>query len=227
MKYALNNTIWTSQEFIRLICTRWETLDEALRRFEWLREESKKPRDERDLVAIWLLEHYGEKVEKYTIQEAGKETNPRRRRTIFWSIRPERCFPSLNPTKIDEVKRVVTRTFWDEDGNAEIREVHQHYVLWEVDGSKMGITGNGWGGSKVVALQCWCPTTNKEFWIIQRPWTGNVDTALCNMMRLNRHGSAPGPMYRHGDILFKTILPENERASLGGRNPLEMLQAET
>jgi hypothetical protein len=231
MKYALNNVIWTPNEFIRLICTRWDTLDEAVRRFDWLREESFKPRVDRDDVANWLLERYGERIEKYTIEEAGKETNPRRRRIIFWAVRPERCFPQLNPSKVDEVNRTVNRTFWDDKGVPELREVKQHYILWSVDGEQMGVQSSRWARPRVLALQCWCPTTNKEFWIMQSPLCRSVDDALRSMMRLGGWSAKSGPLYRHGDILFERVDDVSHSPlrgdSWGENKTLEMIQAET
>ena len=213
-KYSLRRVLWTSKEFIRLVRTRWDTLDEAIRRFDWLHAESLKPANDRDLVAEYLLNHWDDDHVPYEISDAGKEPDPRRRRNIFWALRPERIFPKMNPKLVDELKQKVKRTYWDADGTPEIREVRQHYKLWEISGDQLGLPG-----ARIRALQCWCPTTNKEFWIMQNPWCRDVQDALRRMFNKNW---CCGLLYRHGDILFEEVVPHEQQG-----DPLSMLVAET
>jgi hypothetical protein len=208
--------------FLRIVRTRFQDDQDGLA--EFMEPYSETPAFSR-LTAEW------ETLVPLSPADSAEHASVILKRTIFWAIRPERYFPQTNPVQIATHTDDVIRRVLSADG--EITEVpwRRTYNLYEISSQALGVD------SSVLALQCWCPSTGKEHWImlanyvlpyVLRPSSayggqagGDVLTpdkqreaiaaALTETLGLRSINVKEFDVYRHGDIVV--VVPRSQPAN--------------
>lgn len=105
-----------------------------------------------------FLDDIWELVEPMTFKEASALESIDLKREAFFYIGPAQLFNSIeNKTKVDTYEHKPS------DREPNIGDV---YHLWKVDPVELGFDASGENArsNDVFAVQCWCPSTGKEYW---------------------------------------------------------------
>jgi hypothetical protein len=155
------------------------------------------------------------------------------KRLLFWAVRPEKFFPTCDPTLLAEYSDEVVEPVWDRDGVESSRVRTRKYAVYSVEADAIGSNPDGMSDHRVGVLQCWCPSTGKEHWIMVpsdavRPRYGTeqntpkeiVNSALAYVffgVVARWSGSSLQAMlsgkaiYRQGDVIFRREDPSMPR----------------
>lgn len=138
--------------------------------------------------------------------------------------------------KLDEKKVVTKNKRWDEGNNEYIEDLENVFELWQVDASKLYENKEGF----IYAVRCWCPTTNREFFIVVDNEAkfckkGNYNALDAIASTASCPISNPKALYRQGDVLFWEMSddPNNpshlldEPITLTGEQYIKLLVSQT
>lgn len=136
--FEIDNQLFTFDEFCKLKKTRCNTVPELLNDFPILKGHELVP----------FLEEVWDEVIPLTFQEAMAEPSVERKRIMFFHLGPARLI-----AKVKDKKILDTYKHSDKQGDT--------YHLWDINPKELGFVRE----IQMKAIQCWCPSTNKEYWI--------------------------------------------------------------
>lgn len=177
--------------FLRTLKIRYEHMDEFedLINFQSLLDFIKE---------VW------ESVEPITFKEAFEIKDINTKRLIFHYLGPVEIFKSKDPILINSVTIKKTQKRWNPEREITFNDT---YELYKLDAKKLlpdlineRRPVRGW----IYATRCWCPSSNKEHWIIINPneYYKGMDgiDAICTTFKIDI--ANPVAFLRQGDILL-------------------------
>jgi hypothetical protein len=170
-----------------------------------------------------FVEETWDTIQPITVQEALREQNMEKRRTMFNCIGVSRLFTELSPELLDRQVIHKVRTRWNEKNRRYTHTFDDIYELYQLEGDKLFTREFTWSRpNPVYAVRCWCTTTKREYWIYVpmeialgiRRWltdpqpSPDAVRAIAWTIRIDI--SNPKRIFRQGDII---VAEESDQSS--------------
>lgn len=171
---------------------------------------------------IDFLEEIWDQIIPLTFHEAiSAEQN--KKPGMFHCLGPAKIFKASSPTLVDKQTITKKRYGWDDNNNKFESVYDDTYELYNLDQTKLGFVIPSWNVRGLQAVRCFCPSSNKEYWIMVRSNTGEgfTDAIEAIAWTIQIDVKNPERIYRQGDVIIVKV-PEN--AVRGGRYPLSKEQ---
>lgn len=176
------------------------------------------------------LEFMYDNATPFTYTEAFKLENNEFKSIVFGTINVSEMIENLGSKRINTDGRTSMQKVYDKSGNFICnREISNIYEVYEVNGEKLGVTGN------LYALKCWCTTTNNEHWLwIEEKYKDNPLEAIASTFRVHEDViDKLKEIKRQGDILlvelkeeYKDFIPSGEMVPLTSDQYFSLLTAQ-
>lgn len=156
-----------------------------------------------------FLDDIWESVEPMTFKEASALESIDLKREAFFYIGPARLFRN-----IESKEKVDTFEFQPDNRKPNIGDV---YHLWKIDPRELGFDEEDGRRNDVFAVQCYCPSTSKEYW-----FTVDDDLNFCQPRLYSAKDAAAWPcrvtipkdkieeINRQGEVFMVKVKPEFE-----------------
>jgi len=157
--------------FCSIMKARYDTTDELYRELPHLftlKNEYKEQMSQQQIEQYYsnlkqvqdFLDNIWDSVEPMTFKQASLIENIDLKREAFFYIGPAQMFNSIESKKL-----VDTFNFKPKDREPNVGDT---YHLWKIDPKELGMNDpdnpDNRRRNDVFAVQCWCPSTGKEYW---------------------------------------------------------------
>lgn len=171
------------------------------------------------------LEDIWDGIVDLTFKECLQEQNTERRRVMFTALGPEKIFndPTMKPELLDQQTITKKRYEWDDKLKEFEKVFEDQYALYRIDGTTLLGNDNttSWGRNAgrvfwIFAVQCYCTTTGREYWLMVPEEAGKNDEpngkewdaikAIAWTIQIDMKN--PKRIYRQGDVVIAEY-PDN------------------